>query len=248
MLTLDQKIDKTVDWIREIVTGAGCKGVVVGLSGGIDSTLVAFLIKRAFPDNAMGVILPCKSQSKDRDDAVAVAVAANLEFIEVDLTEAHDHVYNRVMDQLGDRVSEGAARMTDANLRARLRMSTLYTVANARNYLVSGTDNAAEVYTGYFTKYGDGGVDFLPISSLTKRDVYVWARHLGAPESVLVRPPSAGLWEGQTDEGEMGTTYEMIDNLLEGKIIPDHDRRIIERLHQRTHHKRVMPPAVPKFK
>lgn len=248
MLTLDQKIDKTVAWIREIVTGAGCKGVVVGLSGGIDSTLVAFLIKRAFPDSSIGVILPCKSHCDDRDDAMAVAAASGLESIEVDITEAHDHIYDSVMAQLGDRALEANKRLADANLRARLRMSTLYTVANARNYLVSGTDNAAEVYTGYFTKYGDGGVDFLPISSLTKREVYVWAKHLGAPESVLVRPPSAGLWEGQTDEKEMGTTYEMIDDLLEGKIIPDHDRRIIEKLHQRSHHKRVMPPAAPKFK
>lgn len=248
MLTMDEKIDKSVEWIRDIVTGAGCKGVVLGLSGGIDSTLVAFLIKRAFPDNAIGVILPCKSHGNDREDALAVAAASGLEAIEVDITGAHSMLYGKVMAQLGDKALDENHRLTDANLRARLRMSTLYTVANSLNYMVSGTDNAAEVYTGYFTKYGDGGVDFLPISNLTKREVYAWAKHLGAPESVLVRPPSAGLWEGQTDEGEMGTTYDMIDDLLEGKTIPNQDRKIIERLHQRSHHKRVMPPGAPKFK
>lgn len=248
MLTIDEKIDRTVEWIRQTVTGAGCKGVVLGLSGGIDSTLVAFLIKRAFPEDAIGVILPCKSHNRDRDDATAAAKATGLDFIEVDITEAHDLLLNRVMTQLGDRAVDENRRMTDANLRARLRMSTLYTIANSRGYLVAGTDNAAEVYTGYFTKYGDGGVDFLPIASLTKREVYQWCRHLGAPQSVIDRPPSAGLWEGQTDEGEMGTTYDCIDNLLEGKEIPEQDRKIIERLHLRSHHKRVMPPCAPNFK
>ena len=247
MLTIDEKIDKTVEWIREIVTGAGCKGVVLGLSGGIDSTLVAFLIKRAFPNDTIGVILPCKSHKRDSEDAWAAAKAAGLDAIEVDITAAHDLLFDKVMQQLGDRAVKENDRMADANLRARLRMSTLYTVANSRGYLVAGTDNAAEVYTGYFTKYGDGGVDFLPIAGLTKREVYDWCRHLGAPKSVIERPPSAGLWEGQTDEGEMGTTYDCIDDLLEGKIIPERDRKIIEVLHRRTHHKRVMPPHAPRF-
>lgn len=248
MLTIDEKIAKTVDWIRDTVTTAGCKGVVLGLSGGIDSTLVAFLIKRAFPESAIGVILPCKSHSRDREDALAAAAAAGLQAIEVEITEAHDILLKKVMGALGSQALPENSRLTDANLRARLRMSTLYTVANSLGYLVAGTDNAAEVYTGYFTKYGDGGVDFLPIAGLTKREVYAWCRHLGAPQSVIVRPPSAGLWEGQTDEGEMGTTYDMIDDLLEGKQIPDQDRKIIERLHQRSHHKRVMPPAAPRFR
>lgn len=248
MLTIDEKIQRTVAWIQTTVSGAGSKGVVLGLSGGIDSTLVAFLIKKAFPNNTIGVILPCKSHGKDREDALAAAGTAGLDVIEVDIGEAHDQLLDSVMAQLGPRALPENQRLTDANLRARLRMSTLYTVANSLNYLVAGTDNAAEVYTGYFTKYGDGGVDFLPIAGLTKREVYAWCKHLGAPQSVIDRPPSAGLWEGQTDEAEMGTTYDMIDDLLEGKQIPDKDRKIIERLHQRSHHKRVMPPAAPRFK
>ncbi|RKD24757.1 NAD+ synthase [Caminicella sporogenes DSM 14501] len=247
--TVEEKINKTVEWLREQVKISGTKGIVVGLSGGIDSSVVGFLIKKAFPENSIGVIMPCKSNDKDRQDAEAVAKAAGLDYIVVELTQEQDKILNKVIDTLNEKNKDTKAnyRLTDANLRARMRMSTLYTVANSLNYLVAGTDNAAELYTGYFTKYGDGGVDILPIANLTKREVYEWGRFLGVPQSVLDRPPSAGLWEGQTDESEMGTTYDMIDDLLEGKEIPEKDKKIIERLHKRTEHKRKMPPMPPKF-
>lgn len=246
-MSMETKIEKTVQWIRETVTGAGCRGVVVGLSGGIDSAVVGFLAKRAFPDDSLGVLLPCKSHPRDKACALELAAAAELDHIEVDLTQAHEVLYAGIMAALGSRADEKNMRIADANLRARLRMSTLYAIANNRGYLVSGTDNAAEVYTGYFTKYGDGGVDFLPIANLLKREVYAWGRHFGVPESILHRPPTAGLWDGQTDEGEMGTTYDRIDDLLEGKPIPEKDRQIIERLHRLTEHKRALPPAPPAF-
>lgn len=244
---LENRIEKTVEWIRETVKASKTEGILVGLSGGIDSAVVGFLIKRAFPNNSLGVILPCKSSPKDAMDAESLAKAAGLEYFTIDLTEAHDVLLNNAVSAMGSNKKEELMRLTDANLRARMRMSTLYTVANANNYLVAGTDNAAEVYTGYFTKYGDGGVDLLPISALTKREVYEWARHFGVPQSILDRAPSAGLWEGQTDETEMGTTYDMIDDLIEGKDIPAKDKEIIERLHARTEHKRQMPPACPRF-
>jgi NAD+ synthase len=137
-------------------------------------------------------------------------------------------------------------RLTDANLRARLRMSTVYGIANNLNYLVAGTDNAAELLTGYFTKHGDGGVDILPLANITKREVFEWAKILGVPQEIIDRAPSAGLWEGQTDEIEMGTTYDMIDDYIEGKDIPEKDKKIIESLNRRSEHKRNMPPAPPK--
>ena len=128
-------------------------------------------------------------------------------------------------------------------------MSTVYTVANNLGYLVVGTDNAAEMHTGYFTKYGDGGVDLVPIANITKREVYEWAKVLGIHEDIINRAPSAGLWEGQTDEKEMGTTYEMIDNVVEGKLdlVPKKDQEIIERLHRISEHKRHVAPKPPKF-
>lgn len=248
MRSISEKIDLTVQWLREQVQFSGTEGLVVGISGGIDSALVTFLIQKAFPDKSLGVILPCKSNSKDREDALQVVAASGIRHIEVELTEAHGSVYDRVtaaLDAVG--YSERSERLADANLRARLRMSTLYTVANSLNYLVVGTDNAAETYTGYFTKYGDGGVDILPITQLTKREVREWAKEMGVPQVVLDREPSAGLWEGQTDEAEMGTTYDMVDDLLEGKEIPQKDREIIERLHRRSEHKRMLPPSPPKY-
>src|SRR5699024_9511356 len=114
-------------------------------------------------------------------------------------------------------------------------------------YLVVGTDNAAEYYTGYFTKYGDGGVDLSPLVHLKKGEVYEWARLLDVPSEILDRQPSAGLWENQTDENELGTTYDMIDAWLDGKSIPDNDLQTIKKLYHSTEHKRQLPPIPPKF-
>lgn len=246
MKTTEEKIALTVEWLREQVAKSGTKGILVGLSGGIDSSVVAHLIKQAFPENAFGVILPCKSNPKDAADGEAAAHAAGLDFTTIDLTDVHESLHGQISDKMASKPTDNA-RLTDANLRARLRMTTLYGIANHMNYLVAGTDNAAEILTGYFTKYGDGGVDILPIANLTKREVFEWGRILGVPQSVLDRAPSAGLWDGQTDESEMGTTYDRIDDYLEGKAIPEVDKAIIERLHARSAHKRQMPPAPPIF-
>jgi NAD+ synthase len=242
---LENKVEHVVKWLREQVTQSHTEGILVGLSGGIDSSVVACLIKRAFPNNSLGVILPCKSNDKDRSDAEAVAKACDIDYIEVELSDAHMNIFTKVNEALGDRGQK--RRLTDANLRARLRMSTLYTVGNDMGYLVAGTDNAAELLTGYFTKYGDGGVDILPLAHLTKREVFEWAEYLGVPQSVIVRKPSAGLWEGQTDESEMGVTYDAIDNYIEGKFVSDEDKVIIERMNRVTEHKRVMPPMPEPF-
>lgn len=145
--------------------------------------------------------------------------------------------------------NENGLRSADSNLRARVRMSTVYTVANDLGYLVVGTDNAAEIHTGYFTKYGDGGVDLVPIANLTKAEVYDWARALGVHQDVIDRAPSAGLWEGQTDENEMGTTYNMIDKVVLGKRdeVPQKDLDIIDRLHRISEHKRHTAAKPPIF-
>ncbi|MGL5717970.1 MAG: NAD(+) synthase [Paraclostridium sp.] len=251
MTDINTKINKTVEWLRDKVKESNTKGLIVGVSGGIDSAVVAYLIKKAFPKDSMGVIMSIKSNPKDREDALKVIKGCEIEYLDLDLTDEQISIYNKVTSNLKEKglYSEKNDRMSDANLRARIRMSTVYTVANNLGYLVVGTDNAAEIHTGYFTKYGDGGVDLVPLANLTKSEVYEWAKALGVHDDVINKAPSAGLWEGQTDEIEMGTTYDMIDAVVEGKLdeVPEKDQEIIKRLHRISEHKRHTAAAPPKF-
>src|SRR5699024_5550410 len=146
---------------------------VVGVSGGLDSAVVANLIQRAFPTNSLGVIMHLKSSENDIRDANRVVGACNLHHITVDLTSVHDALFQSTKLEVEEQNewNDAKEKIADANLRARLRMSALYTIATNYEYLVVGTDNAAEWHTGYFTKYGDGGVDIQPIADLTKGEV-----------------------------------------------------------------------------
>lgn len=192
-------------WIRERVEAAGVEGVVLGISGGIDSAVVAVLAKRGLGDGVLGLIMPCHSDPTDVEQARQVAAKFGIETEEVDLTPIFD-CFLEILSP-GDRIAVG-------NLKARLRMATLYYYANSRNYLVAGTGNKSEIKVGYSTKFGDSGVDILPLGDLLKTQVRELARELGIPEEIITKPPSAGLWEGQTDEGEMGITYEELDKIL----------------------------------
>src|SRR5699024_8272423 len=165
----------------------------------------------------------------------------DIEQMTIDLSETHQTLFSEIQQHLTSQAENKENPLTDANLRARLRMSTLYTIATHRQYMVVGTDNASEWYTGYFTKYGDGGVDILPLVEFTKREVREMAAHLGVPQDIIDKKPSADLWEGQTDEKEMGTTYDKIDGYLEHEPIPEKDRKLIEDMHQKTEHKRRIP-------
>ncbi|MCL2706361.1 MAG: NAD(+) synthase, partial [Spirochaetaceae bacterium] len=142
------------------------------------------------------------------------------------------------------RVTGKATQISDsahANIAPRLRMTTLYTVAASENRLVAGTGNRSERYMGYFTKWGDGAFDFNPIADLTVTEIYEFLRYFKAPDFIITKAPSAGLYDGQTDENEMGVTYRSIDGFLLNNTVNEHDKTIIERFHKSSEHKRKMP-------
>jgi len=198
-------VQKICSWFREMVNQAKARGVVIGLSGGIDSSVVACLAKKALGEKVLGVIMPCYSSAIDEDYARLIAKMLKIKIERVSLNSAYDSI-------LG--VLPGGKKMALANLKPRLRMLILYYFANSLNYLVAGTGNKSEVLIGYFTKYGDGGCDILPLGDLLKTEVRELAKELKIAKEIIERVPSAGLWENQTDEGEIGITYEELDGII----------------------------------
>ncbi|MFH0763017.1 MAG: NAD(+) synthase [Candidatus Omnitrophota bacterium] len=198
---------RIVRWIRVQVKQSGAKGVVMGLSGGLDSSVTAALAKEALGKNRLlSLILPCHSHSRDLKDAETVARKLKIRAKTVDLGPIYDNLI---------KILPKAEGLSVHNLKPRLRMIALYYFANKLNYLVCGTGNKSELMMGYFSKYGDGGVDILPLGGLLKKDVKKLAQQLNLPCQIIEKAPSAGLWPGQTDEGEMGITYKELDDILE---------------------------------
>ena len=238
-----QLAEKLASWIRDKVTAAGCEGVVIGMSGGLDSSVAAVLCHRAFPQNTLGVLMPCYSIPEDKQHALAVAKKFSIPTKVVVL----DSVFDSLTEVLpAEKVEPGAGRPTRANLKVRLRMLTLYYFANQLAYMVVGSSNKSELATGYFTKYGDGGVDILPLGNLVKREARELANFLGIPQEIIDKPPSAGLWQGQTDEDEFGFSYEELDRYLVSGEASDDVRERIEAMIAASGHKRSLP-AVPGF-
>jgi NAD+ synthase len=243
MTDADHIADQIAAWLRDYADRAGAAGYVVGLSGGIDSAATAALCQQAVGPNVLGVLMPCHSAAKDAVMARLVAAALGLETVTVDLGPAYDALLAGL--------PSGMSRMARANVKPRLRMATLYALAQTRSYLVAGTGNKSEIQVGYFTKYGDGGVDVEPLGDLYKGEVRDLARALGVPQPVIDRPPSAGLWAGQTDEEEMGFSYEELDAALmaiESGQTESIDPVLLDRvqyMHGASAHKRAMPPVCP---
>ncbi|WP_406616943.1 NAD(+) synthase [Mycoplasmopsis adleri] len=226
-----------VNWIKEKTLAAKCKGCVVGISGGIDSALVCALSKKAFPNNTLGIVMPIDNMSHDANDINLLSGALDLEFKEVNLKNTFLEIQKACDDEITN-------LMSLSNIKPRLRMTTLYAYAQQNNYLVLGTDNEDEYFIGYFTKYGDGGVDLLPISQLLKSEVRALAKHLNIPQSIINKTPSAGLWDGQSDEKELGFSYDDLDNyLINNTSEIDKDKLAkIKRMHSISKHKRLSPP------
>jgi len=231
------ELEKRVAFIRGLLEESRSSGIVFGNSGGKDSALVGILCKKAC-DNTVGIMLPCEAKrnfEEDMSDAIEAARSFGIETRVIDVTP----VKQALVGAIGDKTSLNSAALV--NMAPRIRMTTLYAIAASERRLVAGTGNRSEIYMGYFTKYGDGGHDFDPIADLTVTEIYEFLEYLKAPESIIKKAPSAGLFEGQTDEAEMGVTYEAIDRFLFTGEANDHDRAIIERYHAGSEHKRRMP-------
>ena len=197
-------------FIAHSVGESGRRGVVLGLSGGVDSALVAKLCADALgPEKVLAMALPDGKGGKDQKDAKKLAKSLGIEFRVVNIGPIAASMEKRLKASDADVVARG-------NLRARARMIVLYFLANTEDRVVMGTGNKSEILTSYFTKFGDGAADFLPIGDLYKTQVREMARHLGLPPSITEKVPTAGLWTGQTDEEELGISYDELDRILLG--------------------------------
>lgn len=223
-----------VSYIRGLVEKSGVSGIVYGNSGGKDCSLVGILCKFAC-ENTVGIMMPCASKrnfEQDMKDAKEVSEHFGIQSRVIDLTD----VRQCEMDRLSAITTLTPAAVN--NIAPRLRMTTLYAVAASENRLVAGTGNRSEAYMGYFTKWGDGACDFNPISDLTATEVIEFLKWLTAPACVINKAPSAGLFDGQTDEDEMGVTYNAIDTYILTGEASERDKKVIDRFHRVSEHKR----------
>jgi NAD+ synthase len=234
---------KITSWLHQYLRESGCSGFVVGLSGGLDSSVTAVLCRKV-TKATLGLIMPCGHTPSDAaSDAKKVAMQFKIEYRSYDLTPAYNSFLSILQLPSGTPVT-----IPLANVKARLRMITLYYEANRLHRLIAGTGNRTEIMLGFFTKYGDGGVDILPLGNLLKRDIRGLANHLGIPKHIIAKIPSPGLWAGQTDEGELGASYEQLDDLISGIPPPGLTQEEIQNFQKRiaaNEHKRNSPPICP---
>lgn len=245
--------DKIVAFISSKVSGSAANGAVIGLSGGIDSSLTAYLTVSALgKENVLGLLLPEKgiSSKQDIDDAIEVANILGIDYKIIEISPILVSFSSAIP------VFDSKAKTANGNLKARTRMCILYYHANLMGRMVVGTGNKTELLLGYFTKYGDGGVDIEPIGDLYKTQVRSLSKYMGIPARIIEKTPTAGLWPGQTDESELGVSYEMADQILtmlvdEKKNISDIKSQfppgIVDKLAARissSGHKRMPPPAI----
>lgn len=253
-IDVDEEITRRVEFLKQYVKQAGVTGLLIAISGGVDSAVAVGLCKRATDELSaetgkeymtLGVFQPYGEQ-EDIDHSYAVAEAFQLEHkVETNIAEAVDEIaleaeYAFKVLKIHRHISRGGK----GNVKARTRMVIQYALAFDLNLLVVGTDHASEGLTGFYTKWGDGAVDVTPLSSLNKRQVRMLAARLGVPAEVVNKAPTAGLWEGQTDEKELGVSYEDNSDYLEGKEINPEAKTLLEKYYMKTQHKRLPIPGI----
>ncbi len=221
--------DDIIKWMKKEVESANLKGAVFGISGGIDSAVLACLCKKAFGENALGLIMPIDSNPTDEEHAIILSEKIGLNYKKVDLNSGFEALMNTF--------EKPNLNMAVSNIKPRLRMLTLYYYAQNNGYMVFSGSNQSEFMTGYFTKYGDSGADLMPLLNLYKTDIFEMAKVLEVPEVIINKKPSAGLWEGQTDEDEFGFTYKELDDYLLNKSDVK-SKELIDKKISQSEHKR----------
>lgn len=215
-LNPDKTKDKITDFIKKMKLESNVKRIVIGLSGGLDSTVVAYLLKEAIgSENILGIHMNSSTTpNEDKIHSRLIAENLNIEYIEIAIDELSNDFIKIFTNPKFEIENIESKKIAKGNLTARIRMSILYYYANLNNFIVVGTSNRSELLIGYFTKYGDGAADILPIANIYKSQLKKLAIEWNIPEEIIKKPPRAGLWEEQTDEGEIGFSYEVLDKML----------------------------------
>ncbi len=236
---LEKEAYSAIEWIKDYVEKTNAKGVVVGNSGGKDSaTVLAMATKALGKDKVLAVSMPCNSISTDYDDAKLVADTFGVKFIKADLSSTYGEIEKSINTAMNGTITKEAS----INIKPRLRMTTLYGIAQSLGYLVIGTGNLSEAMVGYTTKWGDSSYDFNPIANFTVSEVLAIGKMLGVPEKILTKAPNDGLG-GQTDEEKMGVKYSQIEEMIEKGETDKSAEEIILKKFNLSKHKRESIPV-----
>lgn len=236
---LQKEAENAIEWIKEYVQKAKAKGVVIGNSGGKDSaTVLAMATKAIGKEKVIAVAMPCFSNDNDFEDAKLVVETFGVKSMMIDLSNGYQQMEKEITFQLGQDLSKEAT----INMKPRLRMTTLYGIAQTLDYLVIGTGNLCEAMVGYTTKWGDNSSDFNPIGNFTVEEVLEIGRMLGVPENILKKAPNDGLG-GLTDEEKMGIKYSQIAEMIETGTTQEEVKQEIIKRYQNSKHKRMLVPV-----
>lgn len=239
---IEKEAENAIKWIREYVEKVGAKGIVIGNSGGKDSaTVLAMAVKAIGKEKVVAVSMPCHSNSNDFEDAKLVAETFGVRFLTIDLSNCYEQMEKEIQSELNKIEIEKLSREATINIKPRLRMTTLYGMAQTLGYLVIGTGNLCEAMVGYTTKWGDSASDFNPIGNFTVPEVLEIGRYLGVPEKILKKAPNDGLG-GQTDEEKMGVTYQQITEMIEtGNTEKEAKQKILKKFEASKHKREAIP-------
>lgn len=235
---MNEKINKIEKWISEYVKKSNARGVVIGNSGGKDSAVVIALCTKAIgQDNVVAVQMPCYSTKQDLEDGNLVANTFGIKNMIVNIEKTYESLKKTIEDE-GQKLNSNS----EINIKPRLRMTTLYAIAQTLGYLVVGTGNLCEIYIGYTTKWGDSASDFNPLANLTVKEILEIGESLGVPKRILEKAPNDGLGSG-TDEEKLGITYKQIEEYIKTGKTDSQAMKKIEEMHNKTEHKRKPIPT-----